>query len=319
MGHLCTNSHDFSYFDLISGNKLLLPAKLWSKMLCVFPGRTYGEESNIPVLCIHGRSDNLETFAYLIPLLPQQFFYVCIDLPGHGRSAPANVGYILDLPWYTLSVKRVIDYFNWSKICLLGHSFGGHISFLLSAIYPELVLKLIILDSLAMSTVPNPSIASIIRTNYFDITLNLEKRLNSDKAPTYTLEDFVQKMKNIRLTEVTTEQLKKMAERSLKEVGENQYKFCNDQRTKMLGLQSHVSFQYYENIAKDIRCPILLILGRNSLVTRSKDKRRRNLLEKNKKAVIRVIDGDHDIQLARPHEVAQLVVPFLAKHTKSKL
>nr|CAH7753933.1 unnamed protein product [Callosobruchus chinensis] len=31
--------------------------------------------------------DNAGAFDNLIPLLPHKFRYVCIDLPGHGRSS----------------------------------------------------------------------------------------------------------------------------------------------------------------------------------------------------------------------------------------
>lgn len=260
----------------------------------------------------------MESFSNLLPLLPQNFYYVCIDLPGHGRSAHANVGYILDMPWYVLAVKRVIDHFKWSNIYLLGHSLGGNISFFISALYPELVLKLIIIDTLTAQVIPSVSFASILRNSYLEPTLKLEK-LSPDEAPIYSLEDFVEKMKEARLTDVTTEQLAKMAERNLSKVGHNQYKFTNDQRTKMLGLQSHFTVEFLENVANDICCPTLLILARNSIVTRPESEDRRIVLKVNKNATIHITDGDHDMHISRPNQVAQFIVPFLRKETKSKL
>lgn len=37
-----------------------------------------------PVLVAHGLTENAGSFDRLIPLLPKEFFYVVVDLPGHG-------------------------------------------------------------------------------------------------------------------------------------------------------------------------------------------------------------------------------------------
>jgi len=36
-----------------------------------------------PIVCIHGWQDNAGTFDRLIPLLPREFSYLAIDLPGN--------------------------------------------------------------------------------------------------------------------------------------------------------------------------------------------------------------------------------------------
>uniref|UniRef100_A0A1B6KZ30 AB hydrolase-1 domain-containing protein n=1 Tax=Graphocephala atropunctata TaxID=36148 RepID=A0A1B6KZ30_9HEMI len=283
----------------------------------VIAGKTFGVESSIPVLCIHGGNDNLETFANLLPLLPVNQFYVCIDLPGHGKSSHADKGYILDLVWFTFAVKRVIDYFRWSKLYYLGHSFGGQIGFLLSALYPELVLKLVIIDILMDHHTPANLTARTTR-QWFETILKLEKRSSLDEAPTYSFAEFVQKMKGSRLTEVSESQIKAMAERNLMRIGPDQFKFSNDQRNKLFGPILFTSEQL-QSMVREICCPMLVILGKSSMSTNPQEKLNRTPMKKNNNAVFQVIEGDHDIHIARPEAVAHLVVPFLSGETVSKL
>ena len=41
---------------------------------------------------MHGYMDNAGTFDRLIPLLPDKFYVVAIDLPGHGFSSHVPYG-----------------------------------------------------------------------------------------------------------------------------------------------------------------------------------------------------------------------------------
>ncbi|XP_046688412.1 serine hydrolase-like protein isoform X2 [Homalodisca vitripennis] len=281
----------------------------------VIAGKTFGEKKDTPVLCVHGRNDNLETFSQLLPLLSDSHYYVCIDLPGHGKSTHADKGYILDLIWYTMTVKRIVDYFNWSKLYYMGHSLGGQIGFLLSALYPELVMKLVVIDSFIYTHVPTAEFARAVRDNLFESTLKLEKRSGLDEAPTYSFNEFLQKMIQTRMTEVSQNQIRTMAERNLIRIGPDQFKFGNDQRNKVVKI--HFTSEQLESVAKVIRCPTLEILGKNSAVTQPL--KNKSPLRKNINVRVHVIDGDHDIHIARAELVARLIVPFLSDKVMSKL
>lgn len=280
-------------------------------------GKVYGDEKATPVLCLHGRTDNLETFTNLLPLLPRNLYYVCIDLPCHGKSAHANKGYILDLQWYCLCVKRVIDHFQWPKLCILGHSLGGQIGFILSALYPELILKLVIVEALMFYHIPPKNVAKAVRRNVFDSIMKLEKRTASDQAPTYSLLEFVSKMRETRGTEADEEQVKGLAFRNLMKVGEDQYKSSNDQRTKFL-VFTYLPYEALVSLAKAIKCPTLIILGKNDY-TRPNEVIINSPENEIQTVTFEFIKGDHDIHLAHPREVANLIAPFLSGQITSKL
>uniref|UniRef100_A0A1B6MSG5 AB hydrolase-1 domain-containing protein n=1 Tax=Graphocephala atropunctata TaxID=36148 RepID=A0A1B6MSG5_9HEMI len=283
----------------------------------VIAGKTFGEERSIPVLCVHGRNDNLETFSQLLPLLPDNLYYVCIDLPGHGKSSHAEKGYILDLIWFTMTVKRIVDSCNWSRLYYLGHSLGGQIGFLLAALFPELVVKLVIIDSLIDAHTPPELLTRTLRNNLFESFLKLEKRSSLDEAPTYSFVEFVQKMIEARMTEVSHSHIKTMAERNLIKIGPDQFKFGNDQRNKVIKI--HFTSEQLENLVKAIHCPTLEVLGRNSAVTMPLERMKKSSLRKNTNITVQVIDGDHDIHITRAEQVAKLISLFLSREVMSKL
>ncbi|XP_051045451.1 serine hydrolase-like protein [Phodopus roborovskii] len=109
--------------------------------------KVWGSQKNPPVLCLHGWLDNANSFDRLIPLLPQDFHYVAMDFGGHGLSSHYSPG----LPYYHLhfvsEVRRVAAAVKWTRFSLLGHSFGGTVAGMFACIFPEMVDKLILLES----------------------------------------------------------------------------------------------------------------------------------------------------------------------------
>lgn len=88
---------------------------------------------------LHGWQDNAGTFDRLIPLLPKEFSYLAIDLPGHGLSSqiPAGMQYHTIDKIYT--INHLLKEYNWDKVSLIGHSLGSIISFLFTSVFPSKV------------------------------------------------------------------------------------------------------------------------------------------------------------------------------------
>ncbi|XP_077025184.1 serine hydrolase-like protein 2 isoform X2 [Tamandua tetradactyla] len=109
--------------------------------------KAWGSLQGPPVLCLHGWLDNANSFDRLIPLLPQDFYYVAMDFGGHGLSSHYSPG----LPYYyqdfVNEIRRVAAALKWNRFSLMGHSFGGTVGGMFSCIFPEMVDKLILLDA----------------------------------------------------------------------------------------------------------------------------------------------------------------------------
>nr|XP_035121742.1 serine hydrolase-like protein 2 isoform X4 [Callithrix jacchus] len=125
---------------LISELRLAVP---WGHIAA----KAWGSLKGSPVLCLHGWLDNANSFDRLIPLLPQDLYYVALDFGGHGLSSHYSPG----VPYYHQNfvneIRRVSAALKWNRFSIMGHSFGGFVAGMFSCTFPEMVDKLILLES----------------------------------------------------------------------------------------------------------------------------------------------------------------------------
>ena len=104
-----------------------------------------------PILCLHGWLDNAASFIPLSAHLPEQAL-LALDFPGHGhsshRSADAQY-YFFD---WVQDLVSLCQQQNWQQLTIIGHSMGGMVATALAAAFPELVARLILIDSLGFVT-----------------------------------------------------------------------------------------------------------------------------------------------------------------------
>ncbi|UTW45750.1 alpha/beta fold hydrolase [bacterium SCSIO 12696] len=106
-----------------------------------------------PILALHGWLDNANSFQPLAQQLPD-YSILSLDLAGHGQSEgrSEDSGYNL---WQDVwEVLDVIEQMGWQKVNLMGHSRGAMIAVLLSAVAPQVVDKLVLIDGLVPLPIP---------------------------------------------------------------------------------------------------------------------------------------------------------------------
>lgn len=97
------------------------------------------------VLVLHGWGASIDTVIPIVRILKPYFQVYALDLPGFGVStSPKEVFGTRD---YARLVKEFIDIMDIKDLVLIGHSFGGKISILVGANYPELVNKMVLINS----------------------------------------------------------------------------------------------------------------------------------------------------------------------------
>ena len=97
------------------------------------------------VLLLHGWGGEAASFQPVFEWLAQSHKVYALDLPGFGKSQmPPTAWSTSDYAQFVAAFLEKIDI---PKTHLIGHSFGGRISIILSAEYPEKVDKLILVDS----------------------------------------------------------------------------------------------------------------------------------------------------------------------------
>ena len=272
----------------------------------------WGDVKSEPVLVFHGIMDNAGSFDNLIPLLPQSFYYICIDLPGHGRSSHLPSFLPIHSTDHLLVYRIIAEYFNREKYLIMGHSYGGQISILFAQLYPKYVSALILFDTFYFyPSAPKFFMNKLIESH--DLLLKMQKQAKEDK-PTYTYEEALNKLINNRnygtLDQKSAEPILK---RMIQSVGDDKYVFTIDQRLKSFQNPSgNIAYIIDLLLQRPVRCSVLIIVGSESTAQTVYFKPLIKYLKKNK-FIIKVVNGDHNVHNTFAERIAPIVRKFLLK------
>lgn len=108
-----------------------------------------GSESDSPVIMLHGLLiGNSATWYFgAASVLAKSHRVIVYDLRGHGMSSKSVQGY--DLDTMTNDLRSLIESqkFSSKKVSLIGHSYGSLIALNFAKTFPELVEKLVLVES----------------------------------------------------------------------------------------------------------------------------------------------------------------------------
>lgn len=108
-----------------------------------------------PIVFLHGWGGEIASFGPIPAVLADRFRTAAVDLPGFGASPLPPV------PWGTFEYAECLASFlrqsDLAPCILVGHSFGGRVSLALAARHPDLVKKLILVDSAGLVPRRTPS------------------------------------------------------------------------------------------------------------------------------------------------------------------
>ncbi|XP_051899245.1 serine hydrolase-like protein isoform X2 [Pristis pectinata] len=283
--------------------------------------KAWGHPNRCPVLCLHGWADNANSFDRLVPLLPEDFYYMALDLPGHGASSHRPPGVPYYFPEYISDVLRIAESLNWKKFTILGHSLGGNIGGLFCSIFPEMVDKLIAVDAYGFY----PSTAGAQREqlkNAISGLLKLEKEQGSPRVytPDAALKRLLQGNKS-----VSKESGKILLQRGSTEVPGG-LMFTRDLRIN-LHTPVRITVDQCLEFQKNITAAVLLIMADDGLIKDEKWNLSRppcSLLLEGYRNVLKQfqlerVEGNHHVHLNDPERVAGIISDFLKMDIVSKL
>ena len=140
---------------------------------------------------LHGYSDTCDSFTPLAPFLSPNFHYIALDGIGHGLTSHPPLGATLNFWDVVTCIRRIVEYFKFPKISVLGHSFGGSSGLLFASVYPEKVDRMILLDVIKPYPLPlNFHVQGIAEA--IDQHLVFEKKVeNTNLRRNFTMEELV--------------------------------------------------------------------------------------------------------------------------------
>ncbi|XP_045903821.1 serine hydrolase-like protein isoform X2 [Micropterus dolomieu] len=283
-------------------------------------GKVWGPDHGHPVLCLHGWADNCGTFNTFIPLLPKECRYVAMDLAGHGQSSHRRPGVFYSFPSYVMDVRRVIDAMQWNKFSIIGHSMGGNIAGLFSALYPEMVDAVVLLDSYGfLPTDPN-EMPKVMRQG-MDEMLQFEKK-TEEKTRVYTYAKAVERLLAANPS-LSVQSVRMLLERGLVQV-EGGVVFSRDFRINLKNIV-RISLEQSLEMQSRIQASVLVILAESGFekIFAEPDQKKFTsaLLQgyRDRNHTVVTVPGNHHVHLNNPEVVAPLVSDFLQTKVLSQL
>ncbi|MEH2274901.1 MAG: 2-succinyl-6-hydroxy-2,4-cyclohexadiene-1-carboxylate synthase [Nostoc sp.] len=93
------------------------------------------------ILFLHGFMGNIDEFDETIKLLLDEFSYLTIDLPGHGKTRVVGGDDYYTITNTAHALINLLDELKIAKCFLVGYSMGGRLALYLTLHFPERFLK----------------------------------------------------------------------------------------------------------------------------------------------------------------------------------
>lgn len=202
-------------------------------------------------LCLHGWLDNAASFVELAPALDIADI-VAFDLAGHGHSSHRSQDASYNV-WEDLEdVIGVAECLGWNSFSLIGHSRGGTIAVQLAAVMPELVDKLLLIDSLFIYHNSHPYVEQLRKY------IEDRRRYSHRKKNIFSdIEKALQQRLSVGATTLKANEARMLVERNLRSI-ETGFVWRYDDRLRGASAIKLVE-SFVESIMDALQAPTLML------------------------------------------------------------
>jgi len=261
---------------------------------------------------MHGWIDNAGTFDPLMQLLPPTTSLLAIDLPGQGLSSHYPAGPPHHFTDDITAIRRIVKYFGWQKIQLLGHSNGSTYSFVYAGVFPNDVEKIVGIDILRpFALVPKV----FAKTGGQEIDRYIDVITSTKEAPETTAEYLVKRQHEGSNKSVSLKSSQILLKRGAYKSEQNPglMGLNRDIRLKCFYMHSLPHNQLIE-LASRIKCEVYNIKAKGGIYYEKKSfyQETMDVIRKNaKKMEYFEVEGTHHVHLNTPENVAGLIKNIL--------
>ena len=209
-----------------------------------------GRQGKPLVIALHGWLDNGASFLPLAPHL-DECHLVCVDLPGHGHSDHKATPYVF-VDWLD-DLHQIVRAAGWQRFILLGHSLGALIASAYAGVFPEQIVRLILLEGLGPLSQPDEEVPAQLRR----AILNRSRTRERASGGFASLDEAV--AARCKVAEISPAAARLICERQL-EVREGRWHWRSDPRLRDLS-PMRMSEGQAQALIRAIACPVLFIRG----------------------------------------------------------
>ena len=260
----------------------------------------------------------------------QGYYLVSLDQSGHGLTSKYPLGMQYKMSDGFMFLRRVLDHLQWEKTIILGHSMGGGLGTWYTAMFPEQIEKLIVIDLLSFGPMKVHKHVAAARRSVKE-ALKVHKLLEKPepKVPTYSWDDAVARAymaanilpnmylgrdaENADMIHITQSSVETLMKRGLVEVSPGQYTWSADLRLR-IPTAFNMTEDMTEEFAANVKCPHLVIKadkGPKYMTDEEYDGLLKVFRRNNHNFIYKEVDGGHHVHLNDPEPVAKIVNEFL--------
>lgn len=256
-----------------------------------------------PLLCLHGWLDNANSFLPLAAALQKHSLFA-VDLAGHGhsehRSSDAHY-YLFD---YVSDIVELIQQRDWQQVTLVGHSMGGMIATALAAAMPELVSRLVLIDSFGFVTAAEHTAAQQLRK-----AIQSRQGRVAKQKPSYASLVHAAAARKAQ-SDFELPQALLLAERGTfyQPDVEKSVSWRADLRLREVSAQ-RLSIAQAKAIIADVSCPVLAVMAKDTIPLMEQ-----NLslyLQDYQNLSLHQLSGGHHLHMTNPQQVAEHLAAFI--------
>ncbi len=113
----------------------------------------FGNATQPPVILLHGTHDHALGMLPAVKTMLPDYRFIGLDLRGHGHSDKPGGYTLLTL---LADLRALVDTLELTRYVLVGHSLGGVVASAFTAIYPNEVEALVLIDGMGPPALPQP-------------------------------------------------------------------------------------------------------------------------------------------------------------------
>ncbi|KTD55441.1 alpha/beta fold hydrolase [Legionella quateirensis] len=262
--------------------------------------KAWGNPENPPLLALHGWLDNANSFDNLAQYLCNDYYFIAVDLPGHGHSShlPLSSNYHFIDGIFT--IVQIIDALKFQKVHLLGHSMGACLGSLLAGVAPDRFLSLSLIEGLGPFSSPEESACKQLSKYLESLTQTPTKKVKG--YPKFDSAALARALKGY----VSLDIAKSLCERGVKE--DNGVYYWRHDRRLLDPSPLRMTEEQILSCLKNIKVNTCLIWASKGFSFDSEQMQKRIKVIKHLK--IEHLEGGHHIHMEKPEAVGTLLANF---------
>lgn len=262
--------------------------------------KIWGNPENPPIIALHGWLDNANSFDPIAPYLQNNYYFIVVDLPGHGHSSHLPISSNYHFIDGVFIVIQIMNALKLDKVHLLGHSMGACLGSIVGGVNPERFLSLSLIEGLGPFSHPDKTACKQLSA-YLDY-LTKEKTKKTKGYSTFEGAALARAIKGY----VSLDIAKILCERGL--IDKHGFFYWRHDR-RLLGPSTlYMTEMQILSCLQHISAKTCLIWASEGFSFDSKMMQERIKAIKNLK--IEHLDGGHHIHMEQPEVVGQLLTDF---------